>query len=113
MKPSDASGSTERAADHRRRLGHAIAGARSAAAARCRIRGTWSIPGSVEAVARAYVDAGSQVILTNTFRANAITLARRAWRSWRRSIAPAWQISKRARRDGRWSLPRSGPRARC
>lgn len=29
----------------------------------------------VEAVARAYVEAGSQVILTNTFRANRITLA--------------------------------------
>ena len=37
---------------------------------------TWNLthPERVEAVARAYVDAGSQVILTNTFRANAITM---------------------------------------
>lgn len=31
-------------------------------------------PGRVEAVARAYVEAGSQVILTNTFRANAVAM---------------------------------------
>lgn len=37
----------------------------------------WNLthPDRVEAVARAYVDAGSQVILTNTFRANRIALA--------------------------------------
>jgi methionine synthase I (cobalamin-dependent) len=37
---------------------------------------TWNLthPERVEAVARAYVDAGSQVILTNTFRANAVAL---------------------------------------
>ena len=37
---------------------------------------TWNLthPDLVEAVARAYVEAGSQVILTNTFRANAIAL---------------------------------------
>jgi len=36
----------------------------------------WNLthPEQVEAVARAYVDAGSQVILTNTFRANAIAM---------------------------------------
>jgi len=36
----------------------------------------WNLthPERVEAVARAYVEAGSQVILTNTFRANAIAL---------------------------------------
>ena len=36
----------------------------------------WNLshPDRVEAVARAYVDAGSQVILTNTFRANRIAL---------------------------------------
>lgn len=33
-----------------------------------------SYPERVEAVARAYVEAGSQVILTNTFRANAIAM---------------------------------------
>ena len=37
---------------------------------------TWNLthPEQVEAVARAYVEAGSQVILTNTFRSNRITL---------------------------------------
>jgi methionine synthase I (cobalamin-dependent) len=37
---------------------------------------TWNLthPGQVEAVARAYVEAGSQVILTNSFRANAIAM---------------------------------------
>jgi methionine synthase I (cobalamin-dependent) len=37
---------------------------------------TWNLthPELVEAVARAYVEAGSQVILTNTFRANAIAM---------------------------------------
>lgn len=38
---------------------------------------TWNLthPELVESVARAYVESGSQVILTNTFRSNAITLA--------------------------------------
>jgi 5-methyltetrahydrofolate--homocysteine methyltransferase len=38
----------------------------------------WNLshPGEVEAVARSYVEAGSQVILTNTFGANRLTLAR-------------------------------------
>ena len=37
---------------------------------------TWNLahPECVEAVARAYVEAGSQVILTNTFRANAVAM---------------------------------------
>ncbi len=37
---------------------------------------TWNLthPEQVEAVARAYVEAGSEVILTNTFRANAIAM---------------------------------------
>jgi methionine synthase I (cobalamin-dependent) len=37
---------------------------------------TWNLdrPKQVEAVARAYVEAGSQVILTNTFRANAVAM---------------------------------------
>jgi len=36
----------------------------------------WNLtnPGAVESVARGYVEAGSQVILTNTFRANAIAM---------------------------------------
>ncbi len=38
---------------------------------------TWNLeyPGRVESVARAYVEAGSEVILTNTFRSNTVTLA--------------------------------------
>ena len=38
---------------------------------------TWNLthPERVEAVARAYVEAGSQVILTNTFRANSVAMA--------------------------------------
>lgn len=38
----------------------------------------WNLthPERVEAVARAYVDAGSRVILTNTFRSNGVALAR-------------------------------------
>jgi methionine synthase I (cobalamin-dependent) len=37
----------------------------------------WNLdrPGDVEAVARSYVEAGSRVILTNTFRSNAVALA--------------------------------------
>ncbi|MGP8175964.1 MAG: homocysteine S-methyltransferase family protein [Terracidiphilus sp.] len=37
---------------------------------------TWNLthPDQVEAVARAYAEAGSQVILTNTFRANAVAM---------------------------------------
>jgi len=40
------------------------------------ISDTWNLthPEKVEEVARAYVEAGSQVILTNTFRANAIAM---------------------------------------
>jgi methionine synthase I (cobalamin-dependent) len=40
----------------------------------------WNLshPDRVEAVARAYVDAGSRIILTNTFRANRIALLRHA-----------------------------------
>ena len=40
----------------------------------------WNLerPEEVEAVARSYVDAGSRVILTNTFRANPVTLRGRA-----------------------------------
>ena len=42
----------------------------------------WNLshPGEVEAVARAYVEAGSRIILTNTFRANRIALERCAER---------------------------------
>jgi len=41
----------------------------------------WNLqhPDRVEAVARSYVEAGSRVILTNTFGANRIALARHGW----------------------------------
>lgn len=55
---------------------------------------TWNLthPEHVEAVARSYVDAGSQVILTNTFRANAIAMAGNLEAINRAGVA----ISKRA-----------------
>jgi len=39
---------------------------------------TWNLehPGRVEYVARAYVEAGSRIVLTNTFRSNRVALAR-------------------------------------
>lgn len=42
---------------------------------------SWNLrfPDRVSTVARSYVDAGSRVILTNTFRANRITLAAAGW----------------------------------
>lgn len=59
----------------------------------------WNLehPDRVEQVARAYVGAGSDVILTNTFRANAIALANRADVSKLDMVNQAGvQISKRA-----------------
>jgi len=51
----------------------------------------------VEAVARAYVDAGSDIILTNTFRANAIALSKHAEASKLEQVNRAGvEISKRA-----------------
>jgi methionine synthase I (cobalamin-dependent) len=49
--------------------------ARGLAAGECADRWNLAFPGRVLEVARAYVDAGSQVILTNTFRSNRIALA--------------------------------------
>jgi len=49
--------------------------ARGLAPGECPDAWNLSHPDRVEAVARAYVDAGSQIILTNTFRSNRITLA--------------------------------------
>lgn len=49
--------------------------ARGLASGECPDVWNLSYPERVEAVARAYADAGSQVILTNTFRANRIALA--------------------------------------
>ena len=67
----------------------------------------WNLahPDRVEAVARAYVEAGSQIILTNTFRANRIALDRPG-------VARAHQGNQRA---GAWKSPvgrRRFPRSR-
>jgi 5-methyltetrahydrofolate--homocysteine methyltransferase len=62
----------------------------------------WNVthPGRVEAVARSYVDAGSQIILTNTFQANASSLAAHGWADRADEInAAGVAISKRAARD--------------
>jgi methionine synthase I (cobalamin-dependent) len=59
----------------------------------------WNLshPDRVESVARAYVEAGSQVILTNTFRSNAITLAEAGLLSQLADLNRAGvEISKRA-----------------
>ena len=75
----------------------------------------WNLtqPEKVEEVARAYVEAGSQVILTNTFGANRFILARHGLgrSSGRRSIGPEWTFRCAPRRAGRWCSPRSGPAA--
>ncbi len=59
----------------------------------------WNLsnPGKVEEVARAYVDAGSQIILTNTFGANRVRLAETGRAADAASINRAGvEISKRA-----------------
>ena len=59
----------------------------------------WNLthPDRVEQVARAYVDAGSQVILTNTFRANRLALAGHGLASQVREINLCGvEISRRA-----------------
>jgi len=61
----------------------------------------WNLshPERVEAVARAYVDAGSRIILTNTFRANRIALDQHPDRSRVEAINRAGvEISRRASR---------------
>ncbi len=63
----------------------------------------WNLthPDRVEAVARAYVEAGSQVILTNTFRANRIALTGVGLEGRTREINRAGvEISRRAARGG-------------
>lgn len=60
---------------------------------------TWNLehPELVESVARAYVEAGSEVILTNTFRANAVTLGEAGLAGQVEAINRAGvEISKRA-----------------
>ncbi|MFI5352443.1 MAG: homocysteine S-methyltransferase family protein [Candidatus Binatales bacterium] len=61
----------------------------------------WNLshPERVEAVARAYIEAGSRIILTNTFRANRIALAQHPERSRVEAINRAGvEISRRASR---------------
>ncbi len=61
----------------------------------------WNLshPERVEAVARAYIDAGSRIILTNTFRANRIALDQHPERSRVEAINRAGvEISRRASR---------------
>ena|ERR1039458_9600634 len=72
---------------------------------------TWNLthPEQVEAVARAYVEAGSQVILTNTFRANSVAMEGDLKAINCSSVA----ISKRAAAGRALVLPRWVRRARC
>ena len=59
---------------------------------------TWNLthPEQVEAVARAYVEAGSQVILTNSFRANAIAMHANSAADLDEINRAAVEISKKA-----------------
>ena len=52
----------------------------------------WNLshPDRVEAVARAYVEAGSRVILTNTFRSNRVVLERHADQPDVVAVKPRW-----------------------
>jgi 5-methyltetrahydrofolate--homocysteine methyltransferase len=70
----------------------------------------WNItnPDQVEAVARGYVDAGSQIILTNTFQANRFALRRAAGDVSAINRAGA-QISRRAARDRAKVFASMGP----
>ena len=75
----------------------------------------WNLtqPEKVEAVARAYVEAGSRVILTNTFGANRFILARHGLAGRVAEINRLGvEISRRARRNGDWlrAVKRKPPR---
>lgn len=72
----------------------------------------WNLtrPEAVESVARAYVDAGSQVILTNTFRGNRVALAghsdaEKAFEINRRGA----ELSKMAAGERAWVFGSMGP----
>lgn len=68
----------------------------------------WNLryPERVESVARAYCDAGSRVILTNTFRANAVSLPGADIRAINRAGV---EISRRAARGGARVVASMGP----
>ena len=76
----------------------------------------WNLshPELVEEVARAYVEAGSQIILSNTFGANRFTLDRYHLAEQAAEInrAGAGSLAE-PRTVGPRSLPRSVPRASC
>lgn len=87
--------------------------ARGLALGECPDAWNLSHPGRVEAVARAYVEAGSQVILTNTFRANRIALADAGLETRVREINRAGvEISRRAAADGAYVFASLGPSGR-
>jgi len=72
----------------------------------------WNLshPDRVEQVARAYVDAGSQVVLTNTFRANRIALAKHPDVERITEVNRAGvEISRRAAGDGARVFASIGP----
>jgi 5-methyltetrahydrofolate--homocysteine methyltransferase len=72
----------------------------------------WNLshPELVEDVARAYVEAGSRVILTNTFRSNRITLAGRGLADKAAEINKAGvEISRRAAGDRTYVFASMGP----
>ena len=75
---------------------------------------TWNLthPDRLKSVARAYAEAGSQVILTNTFRANAVAMHATQKPILTPSTAPASQ-SRAAPPARRWSSPPSAPPAKC
>ena len=76
----------------------------------------WNLtrPAEVEQVARAYVEAGSRVILTNTFGANRIALAGHGLAGQAAEINRAGvAISRRAAAGRARCSPPSGPAARC
>ena len=76
----------------------------------------WNLthPDRVEEVARAYVEAGSQVILTNTFRANRLALERHGLAEHLREInRRAWKFPGAPPRDAPAFSPRWGRAASC
>jgi len=75
----------------------------------------WNLehPDRVEAVARAYVAAGSRIILTNTFQANRIALDRYGLGSRATEINRAGvEISRRAAGEGAYVFASMGPSGR-
>lgn len=66
----------------------------------------------VESVARSYAEAGSQVILTNTFRANAVAMQGTSEADLEAINRAGVTISKRGRGSRHWCLLRSALRGR-